>query len=490
MKRNKLPIILLIILISFNLHAQVFEQIHLEDKYKINRVIDDGISKSLDVVENYDDNGLYINITDNSSHYMLLDNNMNIIREDNELDSVLDIIYRVDNNLYRLSGYRVGDYVFGYLDYFRMRRYNSNGVLISIDTIMRASDDTINWSGQYHTFMLKDKTFLIMLSAQIHDYINYARAAKLIRIDTLGNVLSSKIFYKENNELDICEMKDNIMFAINGSHSVYTMNEYNYLYYLNKETLEIEDSIMGYKPESMTSINDTMLAFTYQFAIYEPGDSVKCINLINTKTKRLTGVNLVSPNPDISDISFDFHNPRRNRLIDCVNPDSVYICYQMNSWNSSYSTIEICNFNLNGDTNCTLSIKYDTTGFKDIKGIKATKDGGLIIAAYVNSGDDIWLIKYHPRGLIGLTNIETGERETIKVYPNPAKDFINVDIEATNFEKGEIELFDMQGKLVKKAKLSAKQGNRVNVSNLNAGAYTYNVSLNGKTLSGKVIVGK
>ena len=170
---------------------------------------------------------------------MLLDNNMNIIREDNELDSVLDIKYRVDNNLYRLSGYRVGDYVFGYLDYFRMRRYNSNGVLISIDTIMRASDDTINWSGQYHTFMLKDKTFLIMLSAQIHDYINYARAAKLIRIDTLGNVLSSKIFYKENNELDICEMKDNIMFAINGSHSVYTMNEYNYLYYLNKETLEI-----------------------------------------------------------------------------------------------------------------------------------------------------------------------------------------------------------------------------------------------------------
>ena len=67
---------------------------------------------------------------------------------------------------------------------------------------------------------------------------------------------------------------------------------------------------------------------------------------------------------------------------------------------------------------------------------------------------------------------------------------VYVDIEATNFEVGEIELFDMQGKLVKKAKLSAKQGNRVDVSNLNAGAYTYNVSLNGKTISGKVIVGK
>ncbi len=496
MKRNKLPIILLIILISFNLHAQVFEQIHSEDKFKINRVIENGISKSLDVVENYDDNGLYINLTSSTSYgysaqYILLDDDINVIREDNELDSVYSIKYRVDNKLYKIGGTLIGDYTFGYIDNLCIVRLHSNGVLISTDTIMKASEDTINWNASsLSTLMLEDRSIIIMLSAQIHDYINYARAAKLIRIDTLGNVLSSKIFYKENNELDICEMKDNIMFAINGSHSVYTMNEYNYLYYLNKETLEIEDSIMGYKPASMTNINDTMLAFTYQFAIYEPGDSVKCVNLINTKTKRLTGVNLVSPNPDISDISFDFHNPRRNRLIDCVNPDSVYICYQMNSWNSSYSTIEICNFNLNGDTNCTLSIKYDTTGFKDIKGIKATKDGGLIIAAYVNSGDDIWLIKYHPKGLIGLTNIETGEKETIKVYPNPAKDFVYVDIEATNFEKGEIELFDMQGKLVKKAKLSAKQGNRVDVSNLNAGAYTYNVSLNGKTISGKVIVGK
>ena len=51
-------------------------------------------------------------------------------------------------------------------------------------------------------------------------------------------------------------------------------------------------------------------------------------------------------------------------------------------------------------------------------------------------------------------------------------------------------LFDMKGKLVKKAKLKSKLGNRVGVSNLNAGAYTYNVSINGKTVSGKIIVGK
>ena len=95
-----------------------------------------------------------------------------------------------------------------------------------------------------------------------------------------------------------------------------------------------------------------------------------------------------------------------------------------------------------------------------------------------------------PNGFIGLVNIETGEKETIKVYPNPARDYINVDIEASNFKQSDIELFDMQGKLVKKEKLKSKLGNRIGVSNLNAGAYTYNVSLNGKTISGKVIIGK
>lgn len=48
----------------------------------------------------------------------------------------------------------------------------------------------------------------------------------------------------------------------------------------------------------------------------------------------------------------------------------------------------------------------------------------------------------------------------------------------------------MQGRIVKPAKLNAKQGNRVDVSSLSAGAYTYNVSLNGKTIRGKIIIGK
>jgi hypothetical protein len=183
------------------------------------------------------------------------------------------------------------------------------------------------------------------------------------------------------------------------------------------------------------------------------------------------------------------------KVIDYKTIDSIYACYLVRNEFYSYCAIEICNFNIYGDTNFVYRINLKTGGYKAVRGIKATQDGGLlVVASSLDNGfsgfKDVWLIKFHPKGLINLTNIETGEKETINVYPNPAKDFVCVDIEATNFEKGEIELFDMQGKLVKKAKLNAKQGNRIDVSNLNSGAYTYNVMLNGKTISGKVIVGK
>ncbi|MFV0501598.1 MAG: T9SS type A sorting domain-containing protein, partial [Bacteroidales bacterium] len=129
----------------------------------------------------------------------------------------------------------------------------------------------------------------------------------------------------------------------------------------------------------------------------------------------------------------------------------------------------------------------DTNTWKYINGIRATSDGGLIIA--VTTFYEGYFIKFMPNGFVSITNIETNEKASIKVYPNPARDFINVDIEADRFSSSEIELFDIQGRLVKKSKLNAQIGNRIDVSSLNPGAYTYRVVINGKGISGKVIIG-
>ena len=49
-----------------------------------------------------------------------------------------------------------------------------------------------------------------------------------------------------------------------------------------------------------------------------------------------------------------------------------------------------------------------------------------------------WLLKYSPygNGYESLNDIEINNQSLVNVYIlNPAKDFINVDIEATNFKK-------------------------------------------------------
>lgn len=171
--------------------------------------------------------------------------------------------------------------------------------------------------------------------------------------------------------------------------------------------------------------------------------------------------------------------------VDFITTDSIYSCFSMHKhWMEYYGQnlgFGIVNYNIIGDTNFVYRI-YN--GYSNILGLKATSDGGVILL-FGNS-----LVKFMPNGLASILDIETKEKETIKVYPNPAKEILYIDIDCKNFTKSEIELFDMQGKLVKKSKLNSKKENRINVSNLNSGAYNYNVSLNGKTISGKIIIGK
>ena len=119
-------------------------------------------------------------------------------------------------------------------------------------------------------------------------------------------------------------------------------------------------------------------------------------------------------------------------------------------------------------------------------GLKATSDGGLIIPYSESTG--LYLYKFMPNGYNSILNLETKEKVNINIYPNPAKDYINVDFDANNFTKGEIQLFDMQGRLVKKTKLTTQKGNRVDISSLKAGNYTYNIIIDGNAFGGMMIV--
>ncbi|MCK9163929.1 MAG: T9SS type A sorting domain-containing protein [Bacteroidales bacterium] len=492
MKKKSLLLVLLTIVIRLSCNAQVFEQIYQNDKYKINELKLEN-HEMINVINNYDDQGLYIqyiNFNKDSSLNYLFDDELNVVEVD-KFSVLFGVDYKLNNKMYSFSTSFIGNY--DYYENLFMYRRDSLGSLISRDTLIHFQGDTIKWAGlMLRSIMLDDKNFIVLLSSKNSEF------AKLIKVDTMANILYEKTFYHQNFDLDLCEMKDNLLFAINGAPSVTRFKDDCSLYYLNKETFEIEDSIKGYYPANMTRINDSILVFTFFFGqdiIGQTGDSVSSINLFNVNSKSLINVEPVLIEGVEDDIFIDFYGTETKRIIDFVNTDSIYICYYASNWDWSYGALELRNFNLNGDTNFVYRISFQDSSFKNIRGgIKATQDGGVIIAAYSSQSGfsrpyNAWLIKFNPKGLISLTNIETGDKESIKVYPNPAKDYIYVDIEASNFKQSDIELFDMQGRLIKKEKLKSKLGNRINVSNLNAGAYTYNVSVNGKTISGKVIIG-
>jgi hypothetical protein len=315
-------------------------------------------------------------------------------------------------------------------------------------------------------------------------------------VDTLGNILRSDSMQRRVGSFEIIEQGNNILFS---DYFGYPYSSQSQLYLIDKQSLKIVDSIsnINYMCGAIATINDSIIiaesADTYPNRIYQ-------INTITHDENTL--INSTIPQ-DLRGTTLAFHY---NRRVDYINKDSIYLCFLTELPCTSYypdSLVRICiaNFNISGILNYTYLIDFNIEEHqKIISGVKATDDGGLLMAVSsrrywpASQLTNLWtnyVIKFMPNGYSSITNVETGEKESIKVYPNPARDYINVDIECTNFNNASsIELFDMQGRIVRKEKLKAKQGNRVDVSSLSAGAYSYNVSLNGKTISGKVIVEK
>ena len=84
---------------------------------------------------------------------------------------------------------------------------------------------------------------------------------------------------------------------------------------------------------------------------------------------------------------------------------------------------------------------------------------------------------------------ETLGEETIFVYPNPAKEFINVEFSGLNDEKISIEIIDVFGKVVQKE--NRKNENQIfnlNVSSLDAGYYLLKISSGYSVIQKKIII--
>ena len=84
---------------------------------------------------------------------------------------------------------------------------------------------------------------------------------------------------------------------------------------------------------------------------------------------------------------------------------------------------------------------------------------------------------------------ETIGEEAIFVYPNPAKEFINVEFSGLNDEDISIEIIDVFGKVVQKEnRKNENEMFNLNISSLDAGYYLLKISSGYSVIQKKIII--
>lgn len=152
--------------------------------------------------------------------------------------------------------------------------------------------------------------------------------------------------------------------------------------------------------------------------------------------------------------------------------------------------------NTNGDS--LWMRQYDNHGLQPpnmpwdemFKGIERTRDGGYIACGlpYYKPDPKLWVIRVDSMGCfntsctpsnIGLNELKLDE--FVKIYPNPASSFLIV--ESLNNDAEEIQIEDINGRMILKHSLSA--GNTIDVSSFPNGVYAITLKNKGNSQSTK-----
>lgn len=469
----------------FNLYAQNLDTI-FQDNYS--KLLNFNYGWLYRIIENKDSDtdGIWFTSVDTNRCILHIDKDLNILHYANSTDGLnFYRRFKANNKIYSTLTNTSNGTEF-YYKYIDLLCHDTLGNLLFTQRIKNEGDDTITWQGM--TNIMLDNSDIVFALWGNPSYLLDEKPVRLIRVDTLGNVLRDKTFWKMVLEMDMIPFNND--YFLFSTARLYE-EENNKVYLVNNNNLEIEDSICGRFAFNMKKINDSIVTFNsvehrvldYGFISY--GYFYTYVYLMNTRAKYSYSVEEIS-NPLLDSIFYETGSGFQHNNIDFTNPDSIYSFFTINKkWYGISDQIlgtGIINFSSQGNLNYFFQTPINISPM----GLKATSDGGLIIPYSESTG--LYLYKFMPNGYNSILNIETQEKVDIKVYPNPAKDYINVDFDSKNFNQAEIELYDMQGRLVKKTKLKAQKGNRIDVSSLKAGNYSYNILLNGNSFGGMMIV--
>jgi len=106
---------------------------------------------------------------------------------------------------------------------------------------------------------------------------------------------------------------------------------------------------------------------------------------------------------------------------------------------------------------------------------------------YGGNGDiDYWVFEIMLDDTVNTITPAISARE-IRVYPNPAKDYLHFEVEGLRLEGAKLGLYDVFGRQVTGKEITSEQ-NILDVSGMPGGVYYYRVVLGEETYSGKIVI--
>ncbi|BAP29451.1 uncharacterized protein CHSO_0414 [Chryseobacterium sp. StRB126] len=116
---------------------------------------------------------------------------------------------------------------------------------------------------------------------------------------------------------------------------------------------------------------------------------------------------------------------------------------------------------------------------------------GQVAYLYKGAGNQILEGVQQPYEIISLTTRETAtsDLKDILLYPNPFKDYLYLDFTINNFKGAEYQLFDAQGKLIRKDVILQSKS-ELNFSDIPSAMYIIKINQHGENLKTFKIIKK
>ena len=86
--------------------------------------------------------------------------------------------------------------------------------------------------------------------------------------------------------------------------------------------------------------------------------------------------------------------------------------------------------------------------------------------------------------MLRMKSIATADeelKESLQVYPNPAKELLNVSLNLNAEDKGILQIMDVKGRMVQESSI-VDGNNQIKLNQLSNGLYIFHIRINGKIM--------